>query len=248
RALLARRLTRHCFTASGGALLATLLQDEVSACVPTALVHHTVSAATALVAGQTAAAGAVSAQVAALMEGVLKTMLVTKLKITAGVLLLGLLGIIASAGGWATWAAEQPRPEPLADPAPRRAEEGKYAADSTEASALLPTGPMPIPFLVRVDSDDQLVTTRKVTIHQPVTEESPDGKPVTYYKAIETLTTERFELARTKLVVYNTRGKTIELKALPRLLRKETVAMLLAAGQRIDVRLLRLFKEDTLFF
>jgi hypothetical protein len=66
-------------------LAAALSQGVASACVPSHLVVSTVKAATLLVAGQ--AAGLISDKVAALTEGVLKTMLRTKPKSVLGVLL-----------------------------------------------------------------------------------------------------------------------------------------------------------------
>jgi RNA polymerase sigma factor (sigma-70 family) len=91
RRLLARRLARHGFTVAGGALAAALSPGVAAACVPAPLVLTTVKAAT-LSAGQTA--GLISAQVVALTEGVLKTMLRTKLKSAMAVFLT--VGILAS--------------------------------------------------------------------------------------------------------------------------------------------------------
>jgi RNA polymerase sigma factor (sigma-70 family) len=66
-----------------------------SACLPSTLVSATVNAAGLSVAGQ-GTAGVISAEVAALSEGVMKTMFLTKLKIaTAALLMAGMLG-----GGW----------------------------------------------------------------------------------------------------------------------------------------------------
>ena len=59
-----------------------------------------------MLAGQSAAAGVVSAHVAALSEGVVKTMFLSKLKMATAVLLLG--GVFAIGAGEATrqvWAA-----------------------------------------------------------------------------------------------------------------------------------------------
>ncbi len=86
RRRLAKRLARHGLALSGGALAAVLSPSAASACVPAPLVVSTVKAAALLAAGETAAA-VVSAQVATLTEGVLKAMLMTKLKVTAMVLL-----------------------------------------------------------------------------------------------------------------------------------------------------------------
>jgi RNA polymerase sigma factor (sigma-70 family) len=91
RGLLAKRLARPGAALAVGSLAAP-------ACVSAALVMSTVQAANAFSAGQTAAA--VPSQVAALTERVLKTMLLTRLRIaTAVALLLGaaLLGAAAHA-------------------------------------------------------------------------------------------------------------------------------------------------------
>jgi RNA polymerase sigma factor (sigma-70 family) len=92
RELLRARLTRRGLALSGGLMMAALGQGAAAA-VPTALVESTVKAATGSAAGPAATAGAVAPSVAAMVEGVLKAMMVTKLKMTAAVLLtLGILG------------------------------------------------------------------------------------------------------------------------------------------------------------
>jgi len=79
RRQLAKRLTRHGLTLSSGAVAPILSQSTVSACVPGPLLASTVKAATRVAAGS-ATAGVVSASVVALAEGVLKTMVLTKVK------------------------------------------------------------------------------------------------------------------------------------------------------------------------
>ena len=81
RAMLAKRLARRGLAVSGGALAAVLSQNAASAGVPTSVVSSTIKAASLFAAGQAAATGVISAKVAALTEGVLKAMLLTKLKI-----------------------------------------------------------------------------------------------------------------------------------------------------------------------
>jgi RNA polymerase sigma factor (sigma-70 family) len=87
RTMLAKRLARHGLMVSGGALAAALSQDVASASVPPSVVSSTIRAATLVAAGKAAAAGGISAKVAALTEGALKAMLFAKLKITVTVLL-----------------------------------------------------------------------------------------------------------------------------------------------------------------
>src|SRR5262245_60913711 len=90
RSMLAKRLTKRGVALSGGALAAVLSQSTGSAGVPAAVVSSTIEAASLCAAGQ----AAIPVQVAALAEGVLKAMLVRKLKAAvAVVLVLGLMAI-----------------------------------------------------------------------------------------------------------------------------------------------------------
>jgi RNA polymerase sigma factor (sigma-70 family) len=112
--MLAKRLARRCVALSGAALTAALSPSAVSAGVPPPLVAAAVAAATAQ------AAGAASARIAALAEGVLRAMLLKKLKIVTAVLLAAgvlvgaaLLAYQPSAGQPALVAAEK-KAEPTA--------------------------------------------------------------------------------------------------------------------------------------
>ena len=98
RTMLARRLARHGLPLSGGALATMLAQTVVSACVPTSVMAITTRAATSVASGPLADLGGISVQVAALMEGVLKSMLLNKLKnVTMVLLVLVFLGFGATA-------------------------------------------------------------------------------------------------------------------------------------------------------
>jgi RNA polymerase sigma factor (sigma-70 family) len=94
RARLAKRLARHGLAVSGGALAAMLSPNVASAAVPTLVVSSTIKAASLFAAGQ-AATGVIAPTVAALTEGVLKTMLLNKLKVAVAVLLV----VLACVGG-----------------------------------------------------------------------------------------------------------------------------------------------------
>jgi RNA polymerase sigma factor (sigma-70 family) len=93
RALLAKRLARRGVSLSGGALVAVLARQTASACVPRLLAVSTMKAA-AVYASTSMATAAISARVAVLTEGVLKTMLLNKLKVAVTVLLLATLAIV----------------------------------------------------------------------------------------------------------------------------------------------------------
>jgi hypothetical protein len=88
RTMLAKRLARHGLAVSGGALAAVLAQDVASASPPTSVVSATTKAATAFEAGRAAATGVISVEVAALTEGVLKAMFMSKIKVATAVLVL----------------------------------------------------------------------------------------------------------------------------------------------------------------
>jgi RNA polymerase sigma factor (sigma-70 family) len=100
RTLLAKRLGRHGLPVSGGALAAALSPKVVSAGVPTSVVASTIKAVTLVGAGQAVAAGTISVNVVALTEGVMKAMLLTKLKsVMAGLLVIAAVGF----GGSLCW-------------------------------------------------------------------------------------------------------------------------------------------------
>jgi RNA polymerase sigma factor (sigma-70 family) len=104
RVLLAKRLTRRGVALSSGALAAVLAQNLVSASVPMVLVSSTLKAASQWAAGQ--AAGAIAVQVAALTEGVLKAMLLRKIK-AALVVLLGVILVGLGSGATALLARDE---------------------------------------------------------------------------------------------------------------------------------------------
>jgi RNA polymerase sigma factor (sigma-70 family) len=96
RQLLAKRLARRGFTLSGGALAVSLSQGLAVAALPTGLLGSTVKAATTIAAGG-ATTSVLPAKVAALTEGMVKAMLVTKFKfMTALILALTALGVGAA--------------------------------------------------------------------------------------------------------------------------------------------------------
>jgi RNA polymerase sigma factor (sigma-70 family) len=118
RSRLAQRLARRGLAPAAGAIAALLGQNAVSAGVPTPLLVSTVQTARLLAEGQ-ALSGVVGAKVAALTEGVLKTMLLTKLKV---ITTLGLgFCVLAGAAAQLTY-----RLAAAAPPAATRAKEFTY--------------------------------------------------------------------------------------------------------------------------
>jgi RNA polymerase sigma factor (sigma-70 family) len=97
RNMLARRLACRGLALPAATLADLLSQQTASAAVPAFLVSSTIKATSLLAAGKELAAGAVSVKVASLMEGVLKAMLLSKLKIATSLLLTA--GLVAAGVG-----------------------------------------------------------------------------------------------------------------------------------------------------
>jgi RNA polymerase sigma factor (sigma-70 family) len=126
RRLLGRRLQRYGLVVSGGGVAAALAQ-QAAAAVRTGLVAAAVDAAALTAAGQSAA-GLLSAEVVTLSQGVMKTMLLHKLKLISLVCLGLMLGVCAGFG------VSQLRAEPaaLADQGEQPVSEPKAAARDEE--------------------------------------------------------------------------------------------------------------------
>src|SRR5271157_5704116 len=105
--MLAVRLARHGL-AVGGGMAGALLDGAAQAAVPGTLAVSTVKAAAAGAAGQAVAMGLLSAHAAVLTEGVIKAMLISKLKTLVTVLLT--LGLLTTGAGMMTLTADEPRP------------------------------------------------------------------------------------------------------------------------------------------
>jgi RNA polymerase sigma factor (sigma-70 family) len=87
RALLGQRLAKHDLVLSAGVLTAALSQGTATGTMAPSLVLSTLDAARHFAPGQAAAAGVIWVKAATLAEGVLKTMVLNKLKVAALVLL-----------------------------------------------------------------------------------------------------------------------------------------------------------------
>jgi RNA polymerase sigma factor (sigma-70 family) len=125
RALLARQLARHGLPLSGAAMAALLAQSAASASVPAGVVAETINTGCLWAVGKAASAGVIPAKVAALAEGVLKTMFLTKrLTLSAVLLVTALLG-----GGLALGLAQErigpaaPSPAPSSSAGPDKGDD-----------------------------------------------------------------------------------------------------------------------------
>jgi RNA polymerase sigma factor (sigma-70 family) len=145
RKLLRERLTRRGVALAAALGAVALGTDIASAAVPGSVVVSTAKAATSIATGQAAAAGLVPPNVAALTEGMLKTMVATKRKIAA-VALLVLLLVGTGTGTLAVLRCSGAAPPPLAHQAPQQAapaaseKEQPHAADNAEAKDTVTIG------------------------------------------------------------------------------------------------------------
>src|SRR5262249_30381330 len=111
RGMLAKRLVRSGLAVSGAALAAVLSQKAASASMPLSVASATIKAACQFCAGTAAAA---SVKAIALAERVLKSMLLTKLKVATAVLVVTVL-FGAGAAAVVQWVrAENPAGEKVA--------------------------------------------------------------------------------------------------------------------------------------
>ena len=131
RRTLAKRLTRRGLALSGGALAMAMSHEAASAGVPALLVRATVQAAILAAAGQTTA-GLISVQVAALTQGVLNSMFVTKLKSITLLLVIAVLSVGAGLV-YTTQAAETPG-NGTAKPSPKQVAERPKARQGNTTS------------------------------------------------------------------------------------------------------------------
>jgi RNA polymerase sigma factor (sigma-70 family) len=136
RGMLAKRLTARGVTLSAGGLAAVLMRNVASAGVPDAVMSSTIEVARFVAAGRVAAAGPVSVKVAALTEGVLKAMLMNKLRaVVAVVLVLGLVttgATILTRRTPAAAAATQDDKKPVAEKSAPMSQKGEKLAKGIE--------------------------------------------------------------------------------------------------------------------
>ena len=145
RNMLAKRLRARGIELSSAALASLLAQQSISAAVPASLVASTARAAT-IVSSGAAAAGIVSANVAHLVEGVLKAMLIAKLKTGAAVLLL--LATFGIAGSQAFQAAS-PDANPTLVPAAMEQKTDTKAKSADAAPPEIPPREIRIQLLLK---------------------------------------------------------------------------------------------------
>jgi RNA polymerase sigma-70 factor (ECF subfamily) len=186
RSLLSRRLRRHGLTVSSAMVATAIATSPADAAVPLLLMHSTIKTAISAAAGRAMAVGLISARVVTLTEGVLKTMLLKKLKIgtallSAVVILLAGAGLTFSAravgppqavkaDAQSALAEEKPRDEQKAVAAVP-AVAGVAAADDITVATAPPVVVQTVPKAGSIDIDAKLGEI-KVTFSKDMLDES----------------------------------------------------------------------------
>jgi RNA polymerase sigma factor (sigma-70 family) len=174
RTVLAKRLARHGLAVAGGAVAAVLSQKVALASVPASVVCSTIKAVTQVAAGKMTATGLISANVATLTEGMVKSMLLTKLKKLTVMLLVLCMVTLTSAIVASSQTGD--KGNSVAKPAvnaEKPAAGGKNAKESASKQAELPkpkNGPLgmmfvPLPkatFYMGWDSKDKKATKTEI--------------------------------------------------------------------------------------
>ena len=255
RALVQKRLARHGLTLSAGAVAVTWTH-AVSAAVPSSLLAATVSNASLFTAGKIA--GLIPLPIIALAEGVVKAMVLTKVKTIGTVLVLVSalgLGVVGMAGG-SRFAATAQTPVAKA-----KAVSPVRPTIIEENNGLLPLGPAPVQALASLDKDKVVIRTN-LSVRRIKEGVDELGHKVKFYESSHKLGARRYNLE--DIEVYDThlrRLKTMDLakwliveqdpydavstNITPRPIMGTPILLLYGSGD-IDPLHLRLFKEGTL--
>ena len=223
RDLLRVRLTRRGVTAGEGAWTSALLACPMA---PRAgLVDATIRAASSFAAGDATAGGLASAQALVLSQGALRTMILTKVKITAALALIAaLLGGVGTyfSSGWAAEPGDGPKALARAAEKPAAADKGKddkEAIQGTWQLSGLEMGGKEAPDndeIKKMKSGKWVVTADKITIAVPGQDEhnvsyklDPTKKP----KEIDLTPLDGPENEKDKVVpgVYSLEGDVLKL-------------------------------------
>jgi RNA polymerase sigma factor (sigma-70 family) len=237
RAMLVERLSRRGVTISALALTAALAEHSAAAFLPASLLTATVQVQRLI--GLASAAGAIPTTIAALMEGVMKSMAMVKTKKLLAIALIALSMIGFGVGGYSHLPAEEPGvPEPgVPDYLPPT----KAPAAATAAKALpVPSGPVLTPALVSLSSHGDIIIKRAVHYYEPVNE---PGMPPGYR---DTTSVVQRIYERRAVCVFDSQGRKVEPKKLARLLKKEVAALIVHGPDQPDPVSFQLLKEGTL--
>jgi RNA polymerase sigma factor (sigma-70 family) len=151
RELLRGRLAHRGLALSAGLFATLLAEEQGSAAVPGALLIATLKSTGLIAAGTEPAAGVLPPQVAALTQGVLRAIAVSRLKAAALLLLAGSILAAAAAGlAQPTGAPRPPQGRDEGGPQPPTKDAGQAGAERTKAGTDLSGDPLPAGTLARL--------------------------------------------------------------------------------------------------
>ena len=268
RKLLAGRLTRRGVTTSAGAVAAAFSGDAAGTMVPSQLVLHTARAAGLFASGGAVPPAFASTQVTTLTDGVIKAMIVNRLRLTTGavVLALGLMGI----GAAAVIGQNPPPPRdtttiPRTDdlfgtgqpPAREKKPPEKIAAKGIEDDDV-PYPSFPAQAIVRLEEGKIIVRQRSrgYTVNPPplpaergnppAERGNPPAErgPAPGMQSTTTVTGQKYDSA--DVSVFDMKGNRVATKAWKEKLKEDQHALVAFDGRLPHPRELTLFKDDVL--
>ena len=254
RKLLATRLTRRGISSSAGMVAVALAREAIGSTVPRELVLHTARAAISLTSGAVPPPDLVSPFVSSLTDGVMKTMLVNRLRLTLGILLAsGLLGVsaygIAQVASSTTASSQDPVLAQNAVPADpffgqnvvEEQKQEKIAAKGIEDEDV-PLASSPAQAVVRVEGD-KLIVRQRGAQHQTVVITRGQGTTTTIGRksGIHATTHDVGDVA-----VFDMRGNRLQTKAWKDKMKNDVHVLIGYDGKLPNPRKLALYKDDTL--
>jgi RNA polymerase sigma factor (sigma-70 family) len=252
RKVLAGRLTRRGVTASAGVVATALGRDAAAAAVSPAMVLSTARAAARFASGGFLPPDLVPNHVTTLTDGVMKAMIINRLRLITGaaVLAAGVLGL-----GAAATLAQRPAQRaqngyaPLAAVAGQQApaERAKAPAEKVPAKGIedddVPYPTTPSQAVVRLE-DDQLVVRQRSRGYVASTRELENGTKVSVYEVKTSVGGRKYDAA--DVSVFDMKGNRVAEKTWKDRLKKDTHVLVAFDGRLPHPRELALFKDDTL--
>lgn len=257
RKVLAARLSRRGVCASAVAIATTLARDAGAAVVPAAVVQATARAAARFAVGGMVPPDVISTKVTTLTDGVMKAMIVNRLRLTlgAGVLVVGLLGLGAAAGV-GQQPAKTPKGKPAtpavepddddAPPAKAKAKAKAKAAEKVPAKGIeddeVPYPTNPAQAVVRLE-DGKLIVRQRGRSLSTVTKDV-DGTKYVVTETKSGVNAKSFDAA--DVSVFDMKGNRVADKAWKAQLKTDQHVLVAFDGRLPLPRELTLFRDDTL--
>ena len=256
RKILARRLTRH--APEGGAEGLALPFGAAALAVPRELLVATVLSAR-LIAKGTLAASAVSAEVVSLTEGVVRSMLLSKLNfVLVFAVVAGVVAVVAGRG--LSLSDEPPKNEQEVQKKPAR-DLIPEEIQKERAMNRLPSGRAPVQAWAKIVDAKRVIVRQEAVVYGIVTKQvqvkqaEPAGvlpAPAVKTQEVASYTPMLTQCERVfdtdKLLILDMQDKPSDISELPAKLKKETLVLVSADGEKVDPLHLRLYKQGTLLF